>query len=388
MNPLDQLREHIRSHTNEHVEAASREAKPVVGYFCSYTPVEVLLACGTLPLRLRGAGSDDSSLGDAYLSGRLCTFVRHVVSLVLDGQYDFLSGMICLNTCDHVRRAADVFAKKTSIPFQGFLSVPRTPREDLLPYYLGELRTLRDSLAAHLGVTSNDDDLRKAIALMNGVRDRLRRLEPFRHSDPPRLSGEEALTVQVASQVLPPEVFTRVADELLASLPERSPLPRPRARLLLIGAELDDPAYVRSVESAGALVVADELCFGSRSVLDPIDPHATDPLEAIARAYLFRRSCARMIGDFPRRWATIERHITEHKIDGIVFQRLLFCDPWGADQHNVMRRSKVPPAIPTLFLTREYGVVAGGQLRTRVQAFVEQIESAACRPTAHQGGVA
>ena len=78
----------IASHKSPHVDAWKAEGKPVIGYFCHYTPAEIILAAGALPLRFRGAGSEDSSSGDAYLSGRLCTYVRHVLSLILEGNDD------------------------------------------------------------------------------------------------------------------------------------------------------------------------------------------------------------------------------------------------------------------------------------------------------------
>ena len=109
---LREIRELTRNHTNRHVEQWKASGNPVVGYFCHYVPREIILAAGALPLRLRGAGSTDSSLGDAYLSSRLCTYVRHVMSIALDGHYDFLDGEISSNSCDHVRRSADVFVKK------------------------------------------------------------------------------------------------------------------------------------------------------------------------------------------------------------------------------------------------------------------------------------
>ena len=104
-----EIRGLIRTHTNRQVDAWKAEGRPVVGYFCPYFPPELIVALGGLPLRLRGTGSEDSSQGDALMSGRICTYVRHVVSLALDSRFDFLDGVICLNTCDHVRRAADVF---------------------------------------------------------------------------------------------------------------------------------------------------------------------------------------------------------------------------------------------------------------------------------------
>ena len=376
MDPLQQIRAWVSETASPPVHAWKASGKPVVGYFCAYTPPELLLAAGALPLRFRGAGSEDSELGDAYLSGRLCTFVRHVVSLVLDGRYDFLDGQVTLNTCDHVRRASDVFVKKSRIAFHGFLSVPRSPREALFPYYVGELRKLWEQLCQHLGTEVDPDALRSAIADYEAVRERLRALDAFRTGDEVRLSGEDALAVHVAAQVLPPAVALTSLDALLDFLPQRRPLPRPRARLLLLGAELDEPDYVRAIESVGALVVADELCFGSRWVVSPIDTAAADPLEALARAYFFRPSCARMMGDFPQRWAHLQQRARTARVDGIVFQRLLFCDPWGADQHNLMYRERTSDGPPVLYLTREYGNVPTGQLRTRMQAFLERLEVA------------
>lgn len=373
---LSEIRELISGHTNRHVDAWKAEGHPVIGYFCHYTPRELALSAGALPLRLRGAGSDDSSTGDAYLSGRVCTYVRHTMSLALEGHYDFLDGEISTNTCDHVRRAADLFVKKTGIAYHGFLSVPRTPRESLYGYYLKELRNVIAGLAGHLGVTIGDAELREAIRTVNGIRRRLRTIDDLRLEDKPKLSGAEALSVHIASQVLPPAVFIDLADRLIDALRERPGLDSSRGRLLLIGAELDEPKYIESIESQGALVVADQLCFGSRSLLGPIDEDAEDPLDALGRAYFFSTSCARMIGDFPRRWEGVKAAAKVARADGLIFERIIFCDPWGGELHNILHRTEQETTLPVLSLTREYNVVPTGQVKTRVQAFLEKIEIA------------
>ncbi|MBU0516638.1 MAG: 2-hydroxyacyl-CoA dehydratase family protein [Proteobacteria bacterium] len=373
------IREIVRTNTNRHLEAWRAAGRPVVGYFCRYVPWELILAAGALPVRLRGAGSADSSLGDAFLSGRVCTFVRHVVSLALEGAYDFLDGVISTNGCDHVRRAADVFQKKTAVPWQGFVSVPRSPRENLLGYYLRELGKIKSGLETHFGTEITPAKLRRAVALGNQVRQRLSRVNDLRLPDGPKLTGAEALAVHVAAQVVPPRVFLDLADELLADLTERPGLAPPRGRLVLIGAELDEPDYLAAIERQGALVVADRLCFGARIVLDPVDENGADPLAALARAYFLGPSCARMIGDFPRRWDELVGLVRSARADGVVFQRLVFCDPWGAEGHNLLHRLKRNPAFPLLSLEREYGVVPTGQVATRVQAFLEKIEIARAR---------
>lgn len=383
LNEIDEL---VCSHTNRHVDEWKAAGKPVVGYFCRYVPAELMLAVGALPLRLRAVGSEDSASGDAYLSGRLCTYVRHVMSLVLDGHYDFLDGIVCSNSCDHVRRAADIFNKKTDIGFKGFLSIPRAPRESLYSYYLEELRNLYDGMASVFGVEAIDDSLQKAIVLLNKVRRRLIEINSLRLPDKPKLSGAEALSIHIASQVLPPEVFLEISDHWLTALKTRQGLESKRGRLILIGAELDEPDYVKAIESQGALVVADQLCFGSRSVLEPLDENAEDPLDTIGRSYFFRSSCARMMGDFPKRWGELQQLIAESRADGVIFERLMFCDPWGGDLHNINTRTKGGREFPFLALTREYGIVPTGQIKTRIQAFIEKLEIARAQRTARGEG--
>lgn len=384
---LKEIRALSKRHTNQHVQDWKDSGKPVIGYFCQYTPPELILAAGALPLRLRGSGSDDSSLGDAYLSGRTCTYVRHVMSLVLDEAFQFLDGEITVNTCDHVRRAADVFRKKTDIAFHGFISVPRSPRESLYDYYLEELKKLKGELEEHFSVRIGEEDLRRAIKDMNANRRRLKRINEMRMEERPKLSGADALAVHIASMSVPPEVFGELADRLIEALEKSPGLDPPAARLVLTGTELDDPEYVDAIESQNALVVADHLCFGARSVLEDVDEKAEDPLDAIARATFFRTSCARMMGDFPNRWESMNKLAKEAKADGLVFQRLMFCDPWGGELHNILYRSKKENGrLPVLSLTREYGILASGQVKTRMQAFVEKIEIARVRNAANGGG--
>ena len=102
---------------------------------------------------------------------------------------------------------------------------------------------------------------------------------------------------------------------------------------------------------------------------------AADPLDALCQRYFFQTSCARMIGNFPDRFDTLVDTMKKRRIDGVVFQRLKFCDPWGAEGHKLRLRCK-RMGLPLLVLEREYGLVHAGQVKTRVQAFMEMIEAA------------
>lgn len=361
--------------TNECIDDWIRSNKKVIGYFCSYVPVELLTAAGILPLRLRGTGSQDSATADALLSSRICTYVRHTMSLALDGKYEFLEGVICLNTCDHVRRAFDIWRHKTNVKFQGFISLPRNARESLYPYFREEIENLKSEIMKHFSCRIGEPELRSAITLHNQVRDRLARIEEYRARTV--LSGADMLAVSVASQILAPKVFLEQADALLSELQAGEPR-ESRARLLLAGTELDEPEFVAAVESQGAAVVSDSLCYGARTHRSPVDESAADLMDALCRRYFFQVSCARMIGNFPDRLDDLLATVKEREIDGVVFQRLKFCDPWGGEAHNLRRRLK-EQGIPLLVLEREYGLVNPGQVKTRVQAFLELIESGSRR---------
>lgn len=383
---IEELELLLKRSRNSHIDTWKAEGKKVIGYFCNYVPPEIIYAAGALPVRLRGAGSEDSSQGDAYLSGRICTYVRHVVSLILEEEYDYLDGEIATNSCDHVRRSADVMQKKSDIPYHGFVSIPRNPRESLFAYFKKELQKVYEELARECGHEMSNDALRGAIKTFNSTRRLLNKINALRMEDKPRFNGTESLIIHIASQILPPEVFRAYAEELLEERRQFEGFDTGAGRLLLIGAELDEPEFVETIESQGALVVADLLCFGARSVTDLIDEESDDPLDAIARTYFFRPSCARMIGDFQNRWEKLLQVFSESRADGVIFERIIFCDPWGAELHNLMHRIEKERRIPFLSLTREYGIVPTGQVRTRVQAFLEKIEIARLQAT-KSGGI-
>ena len=90
----------------------------------------------------------------------------------------------------------------------------------------------------------------------------------------------------------------------------------------------------------------------------------------MCRHTFYNVPCARMVGGFPKRFEFVEQLVNQCKADGIIFQRMKFCDPWGAEGHNLLRRYKNSDRH-ILVLEREYGVVATGQVKTRVQAFME-----------------
>jgi benzoyl-CoA reductase/2-hydroxyglutaryl-CoA dehydratase subunit BcrC/BadD/HgdB len=118
--------------------------------------------------------------------------------------------------------------------------------------------------------------------------------------------------------------------------------------------------------------VADRFCTGSIPGLIPIERDGGDPMRILAEHSFKKTLCPRMMESFPLRLQTILDTVREYKVDGVVLEILKFCDLWGVDSVPLVSALR-KEGIPVLKLEREYRLVGEGQLRTRVQAFLESM---------------
>lgn len=370
---FDRLSEAASTLVNPEMRRWKEEGGGIVGYFCSAMPVEMITAAGLLPFRVRATGSTGTELSDSYFSSINCSFPRHAFNMALRGEYDFLNGLVIFNSCDHVRRIYDHWIRQLKTPFVQILSLPKKAEDAQVEWFREELSILRGSMQDHFGVEITDEKLREAIALHNGSRRALRRIYELRKGAAPPLSGAEVLAVTVAGTALPQAAYSRLLDELLEDLATAAGHTGYRARLMIIGGLLDNPDYLRVIEDQGGLIVADSLCFGSRTLWRDVDEGVRDPLTALAKYYIADRpSCPRMYAEYPNRVEFLTNMIKEFRVDGVIFQRLAFCETWGFEQYSLTNDFR-ERNIPLLCMDREYTLGGVGQLRTRVQAFLETL---------------
>lgn len=345
----------------------------VVGYFCAAMPVELITAAGFFPFRIRATGSTSTELSDSYFSSINCSFPRHAFDMALKGDYDFLDALVMFNSCDHIRRVYDHWIRQIKTPFVKILSLPRKGEQPQVEWFRSELDILRESMQEHFGVEITDDGLREAIALHNKARRSQRALYDLRKGDKPPITGAEMLAVTVAGTAMPVGVYNKLLEEMLDDIRGADGHSNYRARLMVIGGELDNPKYLKVIEDQGGLVVTDALCFGSRLIWEDVDENADDPLTALSRYYIDERpSCARMYTQYPRRLEYIRNMVKDFNVDGVIFERLAFCETWGFEQYSLTQDLK-ELNVPLLCMDREYMLTAVGQLKTRVQAFLETL---------------
>jgi len=346
----------------------------VFGWLCTYVPEEIIHAAGALPIRITGYSKEmELEDGTAYLYINSCSFSRSCLQLGLKGEYDFLDGVAGGSTCDGARRLFDLWRNYIDTPFYHVLTVPRKYTQSAHDLYHSQVLQFKVHLEEFMGIQITDESLYQSIGVYNESRALLKRLYELRKLENPPITGTETMEVLNACFRMPKELFNEWLSNLLDELEASDNASKSRARLMLVGSAITNPELIGSIEELGGLIVTDELCTGTRYWSDPVvlDKNST-PVEAISRRYLNNFPCARM---FPsdERFNRILDLARDFRVDGVISQIIRYCVPYAHDLPLLTEKLKAN-GIPTLALDVEYGTSGSGQIRTRVQAFLEMLE--------------
>lgn len=374
MTAMEELSELSNTVDGPAIRRWKEQGKKVVGFLCSHVPEEIIYAAGLLPYRLRAPGCTETTSADVYMGHVNCTYVRSCLEYIYKEKYDFLDGFIFTNSCDHTRRLYDVLRETKQFPLMHLLSVPhKVSGEGIARFHRDEFIRLKKALEETFGMEITKDKLRKAIEVYNESRKLLRQLYELRKGPNPPLTGAETLSIMTAAGLMPRDQYNELLTKLLEELKERRGLSDHKARLMVAGSGgCDDPAYFQAIEDLGGLIVTDTLCLGTRGFWHPVEVE-DDLMLGLARSYLKQPACANMTDQVAGRVEYIKQMAKDFEVDGVIFQRIRYCDLWGGQLLYVTDKLK-EYGIPMLSLEREYTSGGEGQLQTRVQAFLESIE--------------
>jgi benzoyl-CoA reductase subunit C len=346
-----------------------KQGKKVFGYFCTYTPEEIIYAADILPVRVTVDGGG-TAMADAYLPNFVCSFSRQCLDAALKGEYDDFDGFVSAYTCDTIRNLLWDWKRLVPSKFIDFISFPSKTTEKALDFLLQEFSRSKRKLERFCEKEITDRALIKAIRVYNENRALLTKMYDLRKSDPPLISGIEALDMVRSAMVMPKEEHSKFLRQFASQAKERDTLPKGKVRLLVSGPIVQDVKVIETIENAGGLVVADDLCLGSRYFWDSVSLDG-DPMKAVAKRYLGRTRC-------PCRHPPEERldfilsMIKDFKVSGVVFLLQKFCDTHFME-HPFMEEKLKENGIPSLLMEVEQSTPTGS-LRTRVEAFIEMLE--------------
>ena len=249
-----------------------------------------------------------------------------------------------------------------------------------LESYVKQMRLrVLDRLTKNYGVDTSDAAIRKAVEEHNEVCRIITEIGQMRKAENPVITGYEFHVLNLVTYTCPKALILPYLRETLEELKTREPDPKPafRAKVAIVGSEIDDPSLTKLIEGCGALVVSDRYCFGStpgREVIELNDEE--DALTQICLHVMQHSECARYIADdkVQQRRDTADRLAREYNADGIIYEQMKYCDYWGFERALVSHIMSEEYGWPVLSVDRLYHNGVSGQLRTRVQAFVESLE--------------
>ncbi len=358
-----------------------REGKKIIGFICSFVPVEMITAAGCVPFRVRGDVREPVTRGDTLMETIVCPFIRSCFDLSLKDRYRFLSGMVIPHGCDSMVRSYSVWNYSLNLPYFHFVNIPSVVKDSSFEFFRHELNAYRRSLEKFAGASVTDADLSSAIKVHNEYRTKVRSLYQFRKSNPPILSGTELSKTLIVAASLPVDESNALLDAVLAEMGTRKAPPFPPGpRILIDGPCVDNMELMKIIEDLGGHVVTDTICNGTRDNW-PRANENIDPVDAIARRYLAGIKCPKTYrenksgtfeGDIKARFDDIGYFARTFKVDGAILYTYKFCDPFGFE---VPARKAYYESIkvPLLYLEDLYSAGTIGQLKTRVQAFLEMI---------------
>ena len=369
---------------NELVRQAHEEGGVTLGYTCFHIPEVLLNVDRCFSVRLRAPKTGSLDIATYYMSNYTCDYARALVERAIEGGYQFLDAMIGVDACSAMNRAMEHFeilnVNEKPDFFVTHTDMPLKVTDYYIDSYVEQMRVnVLDRLTEVFGVDTSDAALRAAVREHNEMCAIISEIGEMRKAEKPIITGYEFHIMNLVSYTCPTRLILPYLRETLVELKTRKPDSKSpfRARVAIVGSEIDDPSLTKLIEDVGALVVSDRYCFGStpgREVIELNDEE--DALKQICRHYMEVGECARYISDekVQQRRDTADRLAREFHADGIIYEQMKYCDYWGFGRALASHVVHEEYGWPVLSIDRVYSNGNSGQLRTRVQAFVESLE--------------
>ena len=369
---------------NELVQQAKKDGKLCLGYTCYHVPEVLLNLPGCFSTRLRAPRTGSLDISTYYMSSFLCGFSKALVERGIEGGYHHLDALFGTETCSQMNRAYEHFELLNLVDNEKFFvtisDVPFKIMPHTIKHYKRQMQEkVLDKLHEVYGVDISDDALRKAVEEHNEVCRLITEIGEYRKEENPRITGYEFHVLSLISYCCPKYLIIDKLRETAQELKTRVPDEKKnyRAKIVVVGSEMDDPDFTKLIEDSGALVVADRFCFGSLPGREEI--HLTDDgdvLEQIIVHYMKTCQCPRYMSQdkVQGRRDYVKKLVEDYHADGVLYEQLKFCEYWGYERALASHIVTNDFGIPSVCVDRQYTANASGQLRTRVQAFVESLE--------------
>lgn len=344
-----------------------------MGWLCSYTPLELIYAAGFLPYRIEGHSKPIEN-ADSYTHTNMCQFVRSTIDVAVEGGYDFLEGVIFVNSCDAMRRLYDVWKKFIPTKFSYMFDLPMGNSSLGQKYLKTEFQKLKTAIEKHTSNIISNESIEKSIDIYNESRKLFHKLNSPRVQNPPLISGKDIMNVSLDFYKLNPEIWNDNIQGLIEKKQKAPPseLSNKKPRILLSGSPIHDVEFISFIEECNLNVVYEDICTGSK-FFDIKMVKSNDLLDALSEAYLNRSPCARMM-KIEERVKILTQISEKFDINGIIHHSLKFCDTYLYDVPK-LKEILNDQGLNVLFIESDGRLGSLNQLKTRIEAFSEMIRN-------------
>ena len=376
----------LQEANNALVSQAKDEGKVCIAYTCENVPEPLLNLEGTCSVRLTAPRTGSLDIATYYMTNLLCEPTRALLERAIEGGFRFADcvitpdGCTMMNRCVENMELLETMGQGNPRFFHEYMEIAfKNTENDVKLAVLQCKNHILTPLHEKYGIDVSDEAIRKAVERHNELCRLIRAIGEYRKGEKPRITGYEFHVLCLASYVCPKYLILDKLAETLEELKTREPDDKPwRARVLVVGSEIDDSAFIKLIEEQGAFVCCDRFCFGSypgRMEIALTDEE--DALTQVCRHYVQNCQCPRMMSmdKVYGRKEYVAKLAGEYGADGIIYEQVKFCDPWAYERTLGSSMLNLDFGYPVLSVDRPYNISSSaGQMRTRVQAFVESME--------------
>ena len=373
-NPLDWFAGMI-DHCCDFAEAAKAQGRPVVGILCEFTPREIILAAGAVPVCLCGGSAATIPAAEQFLPANLCPLIKSTFGYHVAGTNPFLKCadlVVAETTCDGKKKMFELMGA-TKPMF--VLELPQKAHDDdAFEHWTQEVRKFKEHLEQRFQTSITEEKLRDACRLMNRERGLRRQLAALMMRDPLPLTGRELIEFKSVISGIETDLrqYER-ALEIFGGNNREQPARKPEIRVLLTGVPVVHGAerILELIEDAGAVVVAMENCTGLKPILDDVDLDEPDILRAIARKY-YHLPCSVMTPN-TRRFETLRSLAAKFRPDCVIELVWQACLTYDVESFHVRKLVEEELRLPYLKITTDYSPSDSARISARVEALFETI---------------
>ncbi|WP_297299592.1 double-cubane-cluster-containing anaerobic reductase [uncultured Brachyspira sp.] len=353
------------------------KGRNVVGTFCTYTPKEVIYAADAIAVSLCSTNDETIPEAEKYLPKNLCPLIKSSYGFAITDKcpYMYFSDIIVgETTCDGKKKMYELLGE---IKDTHVMQLPHSRNEFSIALWQNEIKELIKRLEKKFNVTITEEKLKESIKLCNEERKIIKEFFNLGKLIPSPIKGSDMHeALQASNYKFDRKLYMEEIKKLVDTLKEKhekgeSPFTKNTPRILITGCPTGGlvDKIIKQLEEVGSSVVCFESCVGTKSFEMLVD-ESKDPIEAIAERYL-NIPCSVMSPN-DERMDIIKQYIDEYQIDGVVDVTLSACHTYAVESEKV-RRTVEGCGKSYLQIETNYSNSDSGQLRTRLEAFVEML---------------